>query len=324
MDQPRRTRVLVVDDDEMVCEVLSRVLERSGYLVQTACSAEHALDMMGRSELDLVICDMQMGGMSGLDLTSIAKHLFPDVPIVIMTARRDTELMRTALRQGAADFLPKPFDSEAIPIIVERSLERRALNLLRSEEQRRTHIFASIQVLAAAIDAKEPYTAQHSRRVARLAVATAAAMSLPESDCQFVDWAAQVHDVGKIATPDHILSKPGRLTDEEWSIVRQHPARGAHIIGQVEELSYVASLVRSHHERIDGGGYPDGLCGEHIPLLSRVIAVTDAFEVMTSHRVYQAPVSEDEALSRLADGANSQFDAAVVDAFAALPRTALL
>jgi putative two-component system response regulator len=286
-----QTRILVVDDDDAICELLARVLRRSN-----------------------------MGGMTGLELTSLAGHLHPETPVVLMTGHRDTELMRAALRQGAVDFIPKPFDFDVIPIIIERNLERRAINRELSEEYRQIQIFSNVQVLAAAIDAKEPFTAQHSRRVARLCRATADAMKLSAADRQSVDWAAQVHDVGKIATPDHILLKAGGLTDAEWDVVRQHPTKGARIVGQVPDLQDVADVVRSHHEWVDGSGYPDGLEGEEIPLLARIIAVADAFEVMTSNRVYRGPVSEDEALMRLADGVDLQFDRAVVDAFVSLPR----
>ena len=313
-----RTRILVVDDDERICELLSRVLQRSDYHVMTAESAEDALGLLTLHVFDLVICDMQLGGMSGLDLTDLVVNLYPDIPVILMTARRDTDLMRAALRKGAADFMPKPFDSETIPIIIERSLERRALNQERVEEHRQNQIFSNVQVLAAAIDAKEPYTAEHSRRVARLSRATAEAMDLPYAEQQSVDWAAQVHDVGKIATPDHILLKSGRLTDDEWRVIRQHPLKGAQIVGHVQDLQYVAGIVRSHHERIDGNGYPDGLCGDRIPLLARIISVADAFEVMTSNRVYRSRISEAEAISRLKAGLNTQFDTRVVAAFASL------
>jgi putative two-component system response regulator len=313
-----QTRLLIVDDDEQICELLSRVLVRAGYRVQTAANAEDAMDLLGRQAFDLVVCDMQMGRMSGLDLTVRAARLYPEVPVVLMTAQRDTELMRTALREGAVDFIPKPFDFDTIPIIIERSLERLALNQKQAEEHRRSRIFSNLQALAAAIDAKEPYTAQHSRRVAQLSRATAAAMALPAVDLQLVEWAALVHDVGKIATPDRILMKSGKLTEEEWRIVRLHPIKGAQIVEQVPDLHCVGALVRSHHERIDGAGYPDGLCGEQIPLLARIIAVTDAFEVMTSNRVYRAPIGEREALRRLGVNAESQFDRAVVAAFVGL------
>ena len=316
---PGPTRILVIDDDDRICELLSHVLRRSRYYVECASGGEQALSLLSQRAFDMVVCDMHLGGMTGLALTELASNLYRDVPFILMTGYRDTALMREALRQGAVDFIPKPFDSEVIPLIIERNLERRALNLRQAEVQRQNQIFSNVQALAVAIDAKEPYTAEHSRRVARLSRATAEAMDLPSSEQQSVDWAGQVHDVGKIATPDYILLKIGRLTDDEWRIIREHPAKGAQIVGQVQDLGFVAGIVRSHHERIDGTGYPDGLCGDQIPLLSRIIAVSDAFEVMTSNRVYRSRISDAKAISRLNAGANTQFDAAVVTAFISLP-----
>ena len=315
---PTATRILVVDDDDQVCELLSHVLIRSHYHVDCASSGEQALTILCQRQFDMVVCDMHLGGMTGLDLAGIAFSLYPHIPFVLMTARRDPDLMRTALRRGIVDFLPKPFEFENIPIIIERNLERRALNEQQAESHRHSQIFSNVQVLAAAIDAKEPYTAQHSRRVARLAVAAAEAMGLTAAELPHVEWAAQVHDVGKIATPDHILLKAGPLSEEEWSVIRRHPVKGAEIVAGIQHLAGVAAVVRSHHERIDGKGYPDGLSGDQIPIQSRIIAVADAFEVMTSNRVYRARVSIAEAVRQLRAGANTQFDTTVVSAFVAL------
>ncbi len=160
--------------------------------------------------------------------------------------------------------------------------------------------------------------------MAALAVASARVMQLPDAEVRYLELAAQVHDVGKIGTPDHILNKPGRLNDEEWQAMRLHPVQGAEIVGRVEELAYVADIVRHHHEWINGAGYPDGLRGESIPLLSRMISVADAYEVMTSDRVYHSRLPSEEALRRLQEAAGVQFDSAVVQAFIRLQPGSLL
>lgn len=312
---PQSTRILVVDDDEWIRDLLARVLIRNGYQVSAAPNAEDALEILRRSPFDLLISDMMLTGMSGLDLTMRVAYTHPNLPIVLITGHGHIELMRRALRQGASDFIAKPFNIETIPIVIERNLERRFMERERLLEQDTRVMYKTVQALAASIDAKEPYTAQHSRRVARLSVAIGEAMRLPESELQFLELAAQVHDVGKIGTPDHILNKPGRLSEDEWQAVRHHPIKGAEIVGCVEELAYVADVVRHHHEWLNGAGYPDGLRGESIPLLSRVIAVADAYEVMTSDRVYQSRLPSDEAARRLQEGAGVQFDAMVVQAF---------
>ncbi len=312
---PQTTRILVVDDDEWIRDLLARVLIRYGYQVSAAPSAEEALDVLRQSPYDLLISDMILTGMNGLELTSRVAHTHPDLPIVLITAHGHAEMMRQALRQGASDFIPKPFNIETIPIVIERNLERRSLERQRVLEQDNKVMYKTIQALAAAIDAKEPYTAQHSRRVASLAVTIAEAMRLPLAEQRFLELAAHVHDVGKIGTPDHILNKPGNLDEDEWQAMRHHPVKGAEIVGRVEELSYVADVVRHHHEWLNGAGYPDGLRGESIPLLSRIIAVADAYEVMTSDRVYHSRLPSDEALRRLQAAAGVQFDAIVVQTF---------
>lgn len=321
---PHTTRILIVDDDEWIRDLLARVLMRNGYQVTTAPSAEEALVLLHQAHFDLLISDMMLTGMSGLDLTRHVAYAHPDLPIVLITAHGHADLMRAALRQGATDFIAKPFNIETIPIIIERNLERHSLERERILEQDNRLMYKTIQALAAAIDAKEPFTAQHSRRVAALAVASARVMQLPDAEVRYLELAAQVHDVGKIGTPDHILNKPGRLNDEEWQAMRLHPVQGAEIVGRVEELAYVADIVRHHHEWINGAGYPDGLRGESIPLLSRMISVADAYEVMTSDRVYHSRLPSEEALRRLQEAAGVQFDSAVVQAFIRLQPGSLL
>lgn len=309
------TRILVVDDDVWIRDVLARVLIRHHYQVNTAASAEEALELLRFYPFDMMVCDMMMTGMNGLELTGVVKRRTPNLPIILITAHGDTDMMRDALRQGACDFIPKPFNIETIPLIIERNLERCALENDRNEEHNRSVMLSTVQALAAAIDAKEPYTAEHSRRVATLALAIAQALGLSAEEQRCVSLAAQVHDVGKIGTPDYILNKPGSLNDDEWKTIKEHPAKGAEIVGRVEQLAYVAEIVRHHHERMDGRGYPDGLAGEDIPLLARIITVADAYEVMTSNRVYHSKLSQEEAIRRLLEATGTQFDTAIVTAF---------
>jgi hypothetical protein len=175
-------------------------------------------------------------------------------------------------------------------------------------------IFAFVR----AIDARDPYTARHSEKVAGYAVRLARALGLPAADCQRIHLAGMLHDVGKVALERSILHKPGRLTDEEWALVREHPAQSAHIIGAVSRFAPYVAGARHHHERYDGGGYPDGLAGQAIPLDARILAVADSYDAMTSDRSYRPALGHDEAIRRLRDDAGSQFDPACVRAFAAL------
>jgi putative two-component system response regulator len=321
---PQDTRILVVDDDDWIRDILERILLRHQYQVFTAPSAEAAWELLRFSSYDLIISDMMMTGMNGLELTARVRQVYPHIPIILITAHSDTDLMRTALRCGASDFIAKPFSIEMIPLVIERNLERRLIDGLRSAERDDTVMINAVQVLAAAIDAKEPFTAEHSRRVARVSVALGNAMRFSQEEVRYLECAAQVHDVGKIGVPDSILNKPERLTDDEWEEIRKHPVKGAEIVGRVKQLTYVADIVRHHHERVDGGGYPDNLHGEDIPILSRIIAVADAYEVMTADRVYRAHLSREEACCRLREASGTQFDEAVVDAFLQMRPTTLL
>ena len=312
---PHKTHILVVDDDEWIRDVLVRVLLRSHYQVSAVASAEEALDLLTQNSYDLLICDIMMTGMSGMELLPHVIGMHPDMPIVLITAHGDAAMMRQAFRYGACDFIPKPFTIETIPFIIERNLERHALNRLQTQSHDEAVRWAAVQALAAAIDAKESFTAEHSRRVARIAVAIAEEMGLSKPEVRFVQLAAEVHDVGKIGIPDSILNKPGPLDAEEWEMIRQHAVIGAQIVGRIEQLTYVADIVRHHHEAVNGKGYPDGLKGEEIPLLSRVIAVADAYEVMTANRVYRTRCSREEAERRLNEASGEQFDPNIVAVF---------
>ena len=320
----QQRRILIVDDDDWIRDILERILIRHHYQVFTAPSAEIAWEMLRFAPFDLIISDMMMSGMNGLDLITRVSQAYPHIPIILITAHSDTDLMRMAIRCGAADFLAKPFSIEDIPLVIERNLERHAIRSAVSKQHEDAVGFTSVKVLAAAIDAKEPFTAQHSRRVTRLAMTLGRSLQINTDELRSLGLAAQVHDVGKIGIPDHVLNKPGKLTDGEWELVRKHPEKGAEIVGQVKQLSYVADVVKHHHERVDGGGYPDALRGDNIPLLSRIISVVDAYEVMTADRVYRKHLTREEACHRLVEAAGSQFDTAVVNTFLSIPPETLL
>ncbi len=309
-------RLLVVEDEESLRETLREALTSAGYEVLGAANGVEALSLLREQKFDMILSDISMPGMGGIELLGVASQIYPDMPIVLLTGYGDVELARSSLRRGAVDFITKPIKLDELPIVVERNLERKLLEKKRFKEREAHVLFQAIKALAAAIDAKEPYTAEHSQRVTRLSMVLAEELGLGEDQRYALELSAQMHDVGKIGTPDSVLKKAGKLNPEEWQYMREHPVKGAEIVGQIEELSEVASIIRHHHERVDGKGYPDGLKGEAIPLLSRIIAIADAYEAMTSDRAYRRGREREKALAELEAHAGMQFDAGLVKAFA--------
>ncbi len=316
--------ILVVDDDEHVRELLVESLSDTGYRVSFAATAEDALAQLRARPYDLVLSDVQLPGMDGIELSRALAETDPGLPVVLITGHGQPSLARSAMQHGASDFVTKPIQLDTLAIIIERNLERQRIVKERAAGQDHQLMIKSIRLLAAAIDAKQSYTARHSRRVAALASVIGSRYGLSGEDSRILEFAAQVHDVGKIGVPDEVLNKAGALSDEEWEAIRTHPEKGAEIVGRVEELSYVADVVLYHHEQYNGSGYPCGLRGNGIPLLSRIIAVADAYECMTSDRAYRSKLSSDEAIRRLKDGAGSQFDSVLVESFCELHHEGLV
>ncbi len=308
----------MVDDAENIRLALQDCLNLLGYDVCTAASGAEALNLLRSQRVDLVLTDQGMPGLSGLDLVKATTLMHPHMPVVLLTGLTDVELAKTSLQLGASDFITKPVNVRELPIVIERNLMRRKLEVARLKEREAAVLLEAIKALASAVDAKDPYTARHSMRVNRLAFALADRIGLPADERYVLDLAAWMHDVGKIGVPDRILTKPSALAPAEHEIMKQHPTKGGEIVGQIEELSLVADAIRHHHERVDGRGYPDGLRGEAIPLTSRIIHVADAFEAMTSDRSYRRSLSRRAALEELRRYSGTQFDADLVDAFVAV------
>lgn len=308
-------RLLVVDDLESMRLALQDMLSLLGYQVVTAASAAEALAHLRERRFDMLLSDLAMPGMDGIQLAELASRRHPEIPIVLITGHGDADLARASLQRGAIDFITKPVNFHELPIVVERNLERRRLEVQRLKEKEVQVLLEAVKALAEAINAKEPYIGQHSRRVTRYALALADAIAMGPDDRYVLELGAWMHDVGKIGTPDYILSKPARLTSAEQEIMKEHSVKGGEIIGQIEELRQVADIIRHHHEQVDGRGYPDGLRGEAIPLCSRIVLIADAYDSMTSDRIYRKAVPREVAFGELAKNARTQFDPELVEAF---------
>jgi putative two-component system response regulator len=313
--RPRPFRLLVVDDMEAMRLALEDCLRLQGYDVVSAASGEEALEHLRSQRFDLLLTDQGMPGISGIELAEVTARIHPDVPIVLLTGHTDVELAKASLQRGASDFVTKPVNIRELPIVIERNLTRRRLEVARLKERGAQVLFEALKALASAVDAKDPYTARHSMRVTRLSMVLADAIGLTNDEKYVLELSAWMHDVGKIGVPDQLLTKSSRLTPEEFEVVKVHAVKGGEIVGQIEELIRVADVIRHHHERVDGQGYPDGLRGEAIPLLSRIIFIADSFEAMTSDRSYRHGPGRVQAFAELRKHSGSQFDPDLVEIF---------
>jgi putative two-component system response regulator len=303
--------VVVAEDDTATRALLRVVLERAGYAVRLVENGADALDEILRRPPDVALLDIGMPDMDGLEVTrrlrAVSKTAL--LPIILVTARGRLEDKVAGLDAGASDFVTKPFDPAELLARV-RSNQRLSTALKRLENTQDVLI-----ALASAIDAKDPVTEHHCDRVAEQATILAQILGLSDSAIEAVTYGAVLHDVGKIGISEAVLSKPGDLTESERAEMQRHPVIGDGILRPLHLGSIVGPIVRGHHERWDGTGYPDGLKGEAIPIGARVVAVVDSYDAMTHNRPYRAALSADEARAELLRSRGTQFDPEIVDAF---------
>ncbi|MDW8107555.1 MAG: response regulator [Armatimonadota bacterium] len=318
---PQRS-VLIVDDDDLVRETLRFVLEDGGYLVHAAPSGAEALRILERKRVDVVLSDIFMPGMNGFDLLQQIRERAPGIPVILITGYGNIEMAREALKQGASDFITKPYNVHEIPIIIERNLMRHSLltdQARRYEDAMQKSYRATLDALLAALNIRDTETEGHSERVAAYTMAMANRLNLSEDELHAIELGALLHDIGKIGVPDSILYKPGPLTPEEWEVMKQHPIIGYQMCMKVDALRPAAPIVLHHHERWDGQGYPHGLAGEAIPLGARIFAIADALDAMTSDRPYRRALSFAQARDEIVRCAGKQFDPRMVELFLEIP-----
>jgi putative two-component system response regulator len=329
--------ILIVDDEPIVRRVLSGKLEAAGYRWEQASTAEEALAKIKRNPVQLVILDIMMPGKSGVELLAQIKAGHPDIAVIMATAVVDINTAIDCMKQGAYDYITKPFNLDEVVLSVERALEKRRLELenrdyqlhleQKVEEQARkirSAFLNAITSLVYALEAKDRYTSGHSQRVADISVAIAAELSLSKAEIEKIRLAGLIHDIGKIGVREAVLTKPGRVSAEEYQHILSHSDIGAHILTPIVEDEAILKAVRHHHERYDGTGYPDGLAGEEIPLAARILAVADSYDAIISGRPYRAAESIPAACEEIKRYKGSQFDPKVVDAFLRISKLAEL
>ena len=322
-------RCLVVDDEPRLRQVLMRLMEGDGFVCSGAGSGVEALDALKRTPAQLVLSDLRMPQMDGIELLRQIRARFPDTAVVMITAVADVEVAVSCLSIGAMDYLTKPFHLEEVRARVTQALEKRRLIMdnrgyqERLEERvaaqaRRLEVLflASIQSLADALEVKDAYTRGHSIRVSRYASLIARAMGLGPDDIRQIEIGGHVHDIGKIGVREAVLNKPGKLTPEEYEHIMTHPMVGWRILSPLlADAPMCLNIVRSHHERADGRGIPDGLAGPDIPLEARIAGIADSFDAMTSWRPYRTAMSLTDTLAELTRNRGTQFDPVALDAF---------
>ncbi|MEX0682620.1 MAG: HD domain-containing phosphohydrolase [Dehalococcoidia bacterium] len=306
-------RLLMIDDNSMDVEIVRNMLRqypRANFELQFMHSTEKALLALTEQTFDLLLLDYNLPGEDGLGfLKRLAGH--PNVPPVIMlTGDGDERLAAEAMRNGAYDYFPKKsINSIILARAIHQALEKFQLDQQLESTER------VIFTLAAAVEAKDPTTGEHLQHMSQYAVALGGSLGLGQHDLLLLRYGAILHDIGKVGVSEAILCKPGPLDDREWAEMHQHPVVGEQICSQLRFANVVGPIIRHHHERWDGRGYIDGLAGEDIPLLARIVSVVDAFDAMTSDRPYRAALPVSEALSRLRAGAGEQWDPGIVDVF---------
>ncbi len=320
--------VTVVDDEPVVRDVLVRAARSWNYDCQSASSAEQALELLEQRPTAIVVTDLRMPGQGGIWLVGEVRRRWPESAIIVLTAGQDAGAARQCLDAGADHYFVKPVKLEEFHHVLERTrltwIERRAESRyrrrlerdVRKQTRRVRHTFLSaIDSLVRTLEERDPYTAGHSVRVRMYSLRLARILGLDDRQQRQLSLASRLHDIGKVGVPEAILNKPGALTPDETLAVRAHPEIGERILTPIIRNPAVLAAIRGHHERLDGGGYPDGLRGSRIPLLARVIAVADCFDALTSARAYRSPLSVKRALDILLEGAGTHFQTEFVRAF---------
>src|SRR5579872_4109880 len=337
----RPARILVVDDESPVRSMIGATLQRQGYDVHQAVSGSQAIEVLSQGPYDLVLTDIVMQDGNGITLLERIHAEQPQLPVVMVSAIHDISVAIDSMRRGAYDYLLKPFEREHLVATVQRALDhRQALQesqnyqqnleqvvrarteMLRQAMEDLEHSYdVTLEALGDALDLKDSETEGHSKRVTAYTIALARAMGISPAEIKVIARGAFLHDIGKMAIPDEILRKPGKLTPEEQDVMREHCARGYQMLRKIPFLAEAAEIVFCHQEHFDGSGYPSGLQHEEIILGARLFAVADTLDAITSDRPYRPAQPFQAAREEIARFSGTQFDPSVVEVFLSMPGT---
>jgi response regulator RpfG family c-di-GMP phosphodiesterase len=320
-------RILIVDDEPMIRRLLNQKLSKQGYHCEEASSSDEALEKMKTYSADLILLDMKMPGGSGMELLAYLKPIYPAAAVIMATAVNETNLAIQCMRLGAEDYICKPFNLDEVAINVGKTLEKKRLEQKIKEYQEhlqqkvdeqtreiRTLFLGSIEALVFALEAKDKYTAGHSRRVCEISMVISRELNSSEDFVEDLRWGSLLHDVGKIAVDQCIQNKPGKLTPAEYEHIMIHAQVGAGIVKPVVNERVVA-IVEHHHDHYDGTGLHQLVSGEDIPLGARILAIADAYDAMTSDRPYRPAITVEDARQEIKRCSGTQFDPILASAF---------
>jgi len=319
--------ILVVDDEESIRHLLSRMLLRGGYECTLAADAAEARKFIKDLNFELILCDVNMPGESGIDFIRYIAAEYPDTATMMVTAVDDPEIAETALEAGIYGYLIKPFNANEVIINVRNSLRRRELEIAdqtyrRDLEQKVEERTAELQetlegtifALTMTVEYRDPYTSGHQQRVSDLASAIAKEMGFPKDKIMGIRMAGVLHDIGKIAIPVEILSKPGRLSKTEFELIKNHSQVGYDILNSIKFPWPLSQIILQHHERMDGSGYPNGLLGKEILIEAKILGVADVVEAMASHRPYRPALGIDKAVEEISINKGKFYDTEAANA----------
>jgi putative two-component system response regulator len=339
----KSTKILIADDDAMVRSTVSRILEMFGHKVTIVSDGRGVIEAVDDS-YDVIILDINMPDMDGFETMDKLNDLQYQVPVLFLTGAASMDYAVKAINLGAYDFLTKPIeDLDIFNVKIRRAIEKRNFILrereykkalesdvqskaVQLEEQNKLLVTysnslekATVQLMSSlqnAMEEKDYYTAGHTMRVTEYALMLGMAMGLKNEDIVVLRRAAQFHDIGKLVIDLSCIQKPGKLTEDEWKLIKKHPSVGANIVQPLGFMNKEQFIIRHHHERLDGRGYPDGLVGDQLDVLTKIIIVVDSYDAMTSRRNYRMNMSMEQAVKELYSCCGTQFDPTIVDFFA--------
>lgn len=312
-----KKKILLVDDEEDNLALLYRTLRSDFDLINTTSPID-ALKILKENDIDIIISDHKMAEMSGIEFLQKSFKIKPECVRLLVTAYSDTSILMDAINIGKVyRYIRKPWEPSELLIIVKSAAE---YHQLKSENEKLIYdlkdLFSgTVNAIIEALDAKDSFTLGRSRRVTFIVAKLVKYLKLPKEDMGKIELAGLLHDIGMIGVPEEILNKAGGLTEEEYQAIKQHVQYGVKILDDIKQLKEVVEIIKYHHERFDGTGYPYGLKGDEIPLHSQIISIADAYDSMVSNRSYRGGLSHDEAIKRIEEQSGKQFNPDIVNAF---------